>query len=244
VNDLPAHLQHVKGKRLQPLCRRLGIDFRPGLASFIEYLPNRSAPVLDGVVVRRKDAPRLLHEVAERDDRLREKSRREADQLSVCAALFTLNRRAKRCRDLARKAYNNRQHRLAGQYREEKEDLYRKKGKTLHHLVADRVLTRTGYHRFEAACWAEILTGEGYTFHRPCRPPKPIPEDADRNSIEAKPKGLKEPTLNVAREVVEKYLHARLGVQVYQWGSADDEDEDGWAPVFGDGEEDDDDEDF
>jgi hypothetical protein len=217
VSSLPAHLAHIKGKRLQPLCRKLGIDHCPALTGFTEFRPSQFAPVLDGVVVRQKDAPRLLEAIAARDRRLKKKDNQQATQLDVCAALFTLNRRAKRCRDLAKTAHKNRQHRLAVRYREEKEDLYQLKGKTLHFLVAEGRLTHAGYHRFDGGNWAEILAGAGYTHHRPCQPPEVIPEDADCDSIEAKSKGAKEPTLAVARKVVENYLHGKPFVQIYQW---------------------------
>lgn len=58
--------RHVSGKRLQPLCRRLGIKFAPALVEFEESGPY-IRPVFDGVVVWARSAPKLLEAITARN---------------------------------------------------------------------------------------------------------------------------------------------------------------------------------
>lgn len=142
-------------------------------------------------------------------------------KIDVLAALFTLNRRAKRCRDLAQGYYLSKQHGLAGKMRSEKEEVYDLKGQALHHLLAEGRLKVVGLHRFEGGNHAEVLEGDGFRFHRPCPDPTPAPGSESAaallDSIEAKPKGAKEPTLAAALAVVRGYLEGRPRVTVYEW---------------------------
>jgi hypothetical protein len=138
----------------------------------------------------------------------------------ILPALFTLNRRAKRCRDLAQKYYRRRKHGFAQKAREEKETIYGLKGQVLHHLVASGVLSVIGYHRFlgeQGEHFAEILAGEGYSFHRPCDPPEVGGVHEIRESIEARPKGAKEPTLTAAYSAVNLFLKGKKFVDVFEW---------------------------
>jgi hypothetical protein len=147
------------------------------------------------------------------------RNRRQAKvaDLPILAALFTLNRRAKRCRDLAATYYSNGMHGLAGQMRREKQRIYDLKGQVLHHLMESGELSGGKYHQFEFGNWAEVLEGSGYRFHRPCPPPELTSESEVIESVEAKPKSAKEPALDVAFEVVENFLKGRDRVAVYEW---------------------------
>src|SRR5437879_1969983 len=101
---------------------------------------------------------------------------------------------------------------------------------------------------FAGGNWAEVLKGDGYTFHRPCQPQEGDSVVEEIESIEAKPKGAKEPSLAVALEVVEKFLEGKQRVSVYQWPPVSrqqrrqerdwDADEESW------GDDDDDEDDF
>ncbi len=138
------------------------------------------------------------------------------DRLPVLAALFTLNRRAKRCRDLAQTYYQQGMHGFAGDMKREKERIYALKGQVLHHLVEAGVLVGGKFHRFEFGNYAEVLEGQGYRFHRPCPPREPGIDDLSE-SVEAKPKESSEPTVEIAFEVVQKFLAGKEWVAVYQW---------------------------
>jgi hypothetical protein len=85
---------HVPGPRLQPLCRKLGIRYADALVGFRER--GRKArfgysPVLDGVVVSARSAPKLRKAVEDRDrraeDRAERDQQREERRLAHHAAL-------------------------------------------------------------------------------------------------------------------------------------------------------------
>ena len=153
--------------------------------------------------------------------------------VDILAALWAINRHAKRCKNAARAHYRHGLHGFAGYIRDTKEKLYSLKGQALEHLVREGRLKRTGHHTFghgTEVLWGEILTGEGYTFHRPCFPPKnsstpearPM-ESANSNSehqfennavehlgeIEARPRTCKEPRLKDAERTVREFLSTR-----------------------------------
>jgi hypothetical protein len=136
--------------------------------------------------------------------------------IDILAAVWVINRRAKRCRDLASKHHGRRAYGFAGTVKEEKTELYRLKGLAIHHLLADGRLEVVGHHRFPGGNWAEVLQGSGYTFHRPC-PPQDGANVEDREEIEAKPKETKEPRLKDARHTVNAYLQGKPSVIVFQW---------------------------
>ncbi len=143
---------------------------------------------------------------------------RKKAKLDVLAALFTLNRRAKRCRDSAGDFYERGMHGLAGDAKREKERIYRLKGQALHYLVESGRLKVAAVHQFQGGTHAEVLEGEGYRFHRPCPDPVEISEGVVLlESVEAKPKAAKEPTLKVAYSVIEDFLDDKDEVEVYQW---------------------------
>lgn len=206
---------HVRGKRLQPLCRKLGIKFAEAIVGFDEYRSRCFSPIKDGVVVSARSASKLLAAISARDEQASQRTQDSVRNLDVLAALFTLNRRAKRCRDSAQKYYLAGMHGLASTMRKEKERIYRLKGQALHYLIEEGRLGISGFHRFDGGNWSELLVGDGYSFHRPC--PAQSGDVQVRDGIEAKPKGAKEPTLAVAFEVVERFLEGRPQVSIFQW---------------------------
>ena len=137
-------------------------------------------------------------------------------RIDVLASVWVINRRAKRCRDQASAHYKRGLHGFAGNARKAKDRLYSLKGEALHHLLAEGRLKVVGYHRFPDGNWAELLQGDGYTFHRPC-PPRAAAHVEERDQIEAKPRGAKEPRLKDAVHTVEMYLESKPEVQPYQW---------------------------
>jgi len=153
----------------------------------------------------------------------------------VLLAVWTLNRRAKRCRDLAQKYYVYGRHGFAGKMREEKERLYYLKSQALHWLVVEGRLQVTGNHTFagkHGKLWSEVLQGGGYIFHRPCpQSNAPVPTvnaspPTEENQvgaklftdlIEAKPKETSEARLEDAYHTVDVYLRRKPSVEVYEW---------------------------
>lgn len=147
----------------------------------------------------------------------------DAAACDILAALWAINRRAKRCRDTAQANYLAGTHGFARTAREEKEQMYRLKSQCLHYLLAEGKLTVSGYHRNESGLWMEILRGQGdstkpdgYTYHRPCPEPQ-TPVEADTVSVEAKPRDKREPRLKDALACVRAYLEGKATVEVYQW---------------------------
>jgi hypothetical protein len=207
---------HIDLPRLGPTCKRIGIQCWKAIVDWNEFGRGRnkqSHPVYSGVVIQQADHVQLLEAIAEKED----KKRRLVGRLSILAAIFTLNRRAKRCRDLAQTYYQNSMHGFAGKLRKEKEQIYDLKGQVLHHLVEAGRFVGGAFHRFEGGNWTEVLEGEGYRFHRPC-PPQPGLDSVEIiESVEAKPKEAKEPTLEIAYMVVENFLQGKSRAAVYQW---------------------------
>jgi hypothetical protein len=136
--------------------------------------------------------------------------------IDILAAVWVINRRAKRCRELASSHYKSHTHDFAATAKEEKLELYRLKGQALHYLFAEGRLAIVGYHRFRGDNWAEVLAGGGYDFHRPC-PAQVANTSKAIDQIEAKPRGSKEPRLKDARYTVEEYLRDKPQVDVYEW---------------------------
>ena len=123
--------EHVRGERLQPLCRKLGIKFAPAFVGF-NKIGSRYYPVLYGVVVTTRSAPKLQAAINERDQ----------------AALARKERMAKRAalarEKLARERANNRPAVLlptqenAEARQRKQEDAYLAKCKTLGILPESR----------------------------------------------------------------------------------------------------------
>lgn len=216
TDGVPEGLVHVDLPRMGPTCKRVGIDYAKAIVGWSEVGRSGSRkryPVTSGVVIRNSDLPKLEEALAEKD----KKEEQQIDRLPILAALFTLNRRAKRCRDLAQTYYQNRMHGFAGKMKKEKEEIYELKGQVLHYMVAARILGGGKYHRFPGGNWAEVLHGDGYTFHRPCPPQEGSVAVEEMESVESKPKKAKEPKLAVAFGVVGKFLADKEWVIVYEW---------------------------
>jgi hypothetical protein len=158
----------------------------------------------------------LIYDVY-REDQVEPKRRAAPPkQIDILAAVWVINRRAKRCRDLASTHYATGTHGLTAAVKQEKLELYRMKGQALHYLHSEGRLTIVGYHRFPGGNWAEVLHGSAYVFHRPC-PAQASGTAAEIEEIEAKPRRSKEPRLKDARHTVEEYLRDRPEVEVFEW---------------------------
>jgi hypothetical protein len=66
---LPGGYVHIKGQRLQPLCRKLRIKYAKALVEIKKYRRDRHSPVFDGVVVSSRSADKLLAEIVARQER-------------------------------------------------------------------------------------------------------------------------------------------------------------------------------
>ncbi len=135
--------------------------------------------------------------------------------IDTLAALWAINRRAKRCRDLASTHYKTGTHGFAAVSKAEKLELYRLKGQALHYLLLEKRLEVVGHHRFPEGNWAEVLKGSGYTFHRPC-PTQQGQAVNEIDEIEAKPRGSKEPRLKDALYSIKAYLDGKPQVCVFE----------------------------
>ena len=154
-----------------------------------------------------------------RKDQVRPKGKwtpRPPRQIPILAAIWVLNQRAKRCRDLARHHYDAERFGFATSARREKVRLYELKGQALHHLVESGELKVIGHHQFPDGQWAEVLQGGGYTFHRPC-PTQPGTAGAQIDHIEAKPRGAKDPKLKDALLTANSFLAAKPRAHVFSW---------------------------
>lgn len=143
-------------------------------------------------------------------------AQRPATRIDILAAVWVINRRAKRCGKLATTYYGAGQHGLAANAKAQKKELYDVKGRALHYLLAEGKLTVSGYHRFPAGNWAEVLCGGAYIFHRPC-PEQPEDAGTRIEDIEAKPRGLNEPRLKDARLTLRDYLAGKPVVDLFRW---------------------------
>ena len=154
-----------------------------------------------------------------RDDQvapIRKRESRSAVVIPILRALWTINRRAKRCRDLASRNYNCDNHGFAGNYSREKTRLYHLKSRAMHYLLESGLLSITGHHCFGNRLWAEVCKGAGYTFHRPC-PPQHSDDSEQCQAIEAKSKEATEARLVDAIYTINSYLAGSSKASVYQW---------------------------
>ena len=95
----------------------------------------------------------------------------------------------------------------------------RMKSQMLQHLLNEGIAVIDGHHLFSGGNWAELVKCDGYSFHRPCPPIEGVvPEE--REQIEAKPRGAKEPRLKAALHTIEKYLEGKPLLEVYRWPPA------------------------
>lgn len=75
--SIPDGNQHIKGKRLQPLCRKLDIQYANALVGWTGT-KKYPQPELDGVVVSFDSAPKLIQAITERDERTQKRQLRQA----------------------------------------------------------------------------------------------------------------------------------------------------------------------
>jgi hypothetical protein len=125
----------------------------------------------------------------------------ESTAENILAAVFAVNRAAKRRRDAASTAYSAEMYGFAGHHSSEKRGLYELKDKGIAHLASEGVLACIGIHG-RLAMWK----GSGYTFHSTLHP-LPLPQviDGDLFLAEAKPRGSRrrEPRIKDARLLLE-----------------------------------------
>lgn len=116
---------------------------------------------------------------------------KEIRPCDLLAAIFAVNRAAKRWRDTAQKHYQAGSHGLARTAREKKESLYELKDQGI-----AAAYTAGRINVVERHAGLILYRGEGYCFHSRLEPMEldEIPEgDSAPIEIEAKPKGAKEP---------------------------------------------------
>ncbi len=146
-------------------------------------------------------APRTISRIA----RLREtteqlarqaKPQREPVRVDLLAAIFAVNRAAKRQRDAASKQYSHRQHGFARTASETKRHLYVLKDVGIAAAVLDGRLAYAGQHARLA-----VYRGSGYCFHSTLLPsgqPQVHDDDSPLIMREAKPREAKEALLRDA----------------------------------------------
>lgn len=156
-----------------------------------------------------------------REDQVRKTISRQNQSpksIDLLAAVWGINRRAKRCRDLSQLYFQASMYGFATAMRREKENLYQLKGQALHYMTKQGVVEAAGFHCF-GDNWAMVLKGEGYVFHTPCPRPKDGCEGKRVEQVEAKPRQANEPKLKDARYTVETYLAEKPIVKIYCWPS-------------------------
>lgn len=86
VGEVPADCVHVRGLRLQPLCRKLGIEYAECVVGFTREYRGHRYPEFDGVVIYRRDEPALQRAIRERTKRVRsrEKGSRKKRLAEIC----------------------------------------------------------------------------------------------------------------------------------------------------------------
>lgn len=138
--------------------------------------------------------------------------------VDILAALFALNRQAKRYRDLSQELYRQRRYGLATCFSMKKLAMYSLKGQAIHYLLKEGRLRHVGFHRF-GSNYAEVLSGAGYRFHRPVPPPELNEDIPEIETIEAKPKDVSEPDFVDGLYSVRVYLECRPKIETYDWPS-------------------------
>jgi hypothetical protein len=136
----------------------------------------------------------------------------------VIGCLFTLNRRAKRCRDQAQSYYRWAMHGFAGKRREEKEECYDLKDQALAHLLAEGKLRETDENnRIPDGNIAQVVTDGRFSFHRPVPGLPPGAALTSLDIVEAKPKDFREPRIVDAIATVRAYLEGKPILTIYRW---------------------------
>jgi hypothetical protein len=141
---------------------------------------------------------------ATREARARRDAKKAAHRdVDLLAAIFTVNRAAKRQRDAAQAYYQNRMHGFAGASKRRKIQFYALKDRGI--AAAHQAGRLTCLYRHGGLF---LWQGESYSFHSTLKPiglevPElPLREGEDFLFVEAKPKGAKEPRLSDAQHTL------------------------------------------
>lgn len=120
-----------------------------------------------------------------------------AKHVDLLAAIFGVNRSAKRYRDAAQKNYQSGTHGFAGNCKERKEQLYRLKDRGIVEAYRNGRLNAEGVHGV-----LTVYRGEGYCFHSLLRPVGAVLAELEFAAnasgclyVEQKPKSAREPRL-------------------------------------------------
>lgn len=130
---------------------------------------------------------------------------------AVPAALWTINRQAKRYRDRARCFFEDRDYKHATANRLRKESVYETKHRVLRLLLDEGRAVVVGYHLINGRGF-ELIACEGFVFHGPlCSAEMPPGAVAKllTGEIEAKPKAARELRLRDAHRTLAIYIERR-----------------------------------
>lgn len=120
---------------------------------------------------------------------------------NVLAAMFSVNRSAKRYRDAAQTCYRSGAHGFAKSLRKRKEKLYELKERSVVHAYRAGSIVAVGLHDS-----LTVYRGEGYCFHSPLRPENVMLETTSEESVfvESKPRQSSEMRLMDAEATLEQ----------------------------------------
>lgn len=164
-----------------------------------------------------------------------ENFRRESENCTVCDAIFTINREAKRLRDLASDNWNCNDKAHAGELSSLKKYLYHLKGQAIAYLVQEGQLQLAGGHIIGGNYFACYTDGKKYTFHSPAPGPDNIDNIDEIEEIAAKPFDENEPGILQAIDVLKNYLQDKEEIELFElpvrqrekvyWCDDDDDDD-------------------
>jgi hypothetical protein len=98
-NGVPNGYEQVRGKRLQPLCRELGIEFARALVNIEQSGPYRRR-ILDGVVVPADSAPKLIEAINARNNTPAAKARKQQKERERKESSRKERQRVNKCKKL------------------------------------------------------------------------------------------------------------------------------------------------
>jgi hypothetical protein len=152
---------------------------------------------------------------------------------NVLAAMFSVNRSAKRYRDAAQSCYQSGAHGFAKTHRKRKVKLYDLKERGLVHAYRADLVVAVGLHGS-----LTVYRGEGYCFHSPLRPENVMLERRSEEAVfvESKPRQSSEMRLRDAVATLEQLVSdfngfIRHTISTLHW---EDDEEDGDDQYDGD----------
>jgi hypothetical protein len=150
---------------------------------------------------RRSRTPYAVYRLS---DCCSKRMRNKPQEVDLLLAIYTVNKAAKRARDMADKHYTGNRHGLSGYNKELKQKLYQLKDRGISEAYKKRRLTFRGFHGRLA-----VYEGEGYSFHSRLVPAEINPPTAEELQsepvyIDAYPKGTKESKLKDAEFTLAK----------------------------------------